>query len=185
MREIEIKARVRDPQATLAALEKLGIELGKPKKQHDVVYGRPGAIANDPNEVWLRLRTENDTKHILTLKRTVVGKLDSIEHETVVEDLSEIVAIIGQLGFELFSDLTKIRRQAHYGEIEICYDELPELGTFLEAEKLCANDVDNEMIEAELWQFFSQLGINTADQETTKYDILLEQLKGRMNAHAA
>ncbi|MEJ0073649.1 MAG: class IV adenylate cyclase [Candidatus Saccharibacteria bacterium] len=135
MREIEIKVRVKDSAGTLAALDKQGIQLGEPKKQHDVVYSRPGAIDNDPGENWLRVRTENDTEVIFTLKRSVTGELDSIEHETVVDSADEITAIIGYLGYELFSDLTKIRRKARVGDIEICFDEVPKLGTFFEAEK--------------------------------------------------
>jgi adenylate cyclase class 2 len=127
MREIEIKVRITDPTQTLAALEQQGIQLGKPKKQHDVVYSRPGALDNDPAENWLRVRTENDAKVIFTLKRSVTGELDSIEHETVVEDATELTAIISYLGYELFSDLTKIRRKAQHGGLEICFDEVPGL----------------------------------------------------------
>ena len=177
MREIEIKVRVTDVAQTLAALDKLGVKLGAPKKQHDVVYARPGAIDNDPQENWLRVRTENDTKVIFTLKRSVTGELDSIEHEVVVDDEAEITAIIGYLGYELFSDLTKVRQKAQYGEIEICYDEVPGLGTFMEAEKLCAEDADNVAVEAELWQLFEQLGLQKQNQETSGYDVLMKKLK--------
>jgi adenylate cyclase class 2 len=175
MREIEIKVRIADPKQTLAALEQRGIQLGESKKQHDVVYSRPGAIDNDPAENWLRVRTENDTKVIFTLKRSVTGELDSIEHETAVEDATELTAIIGYLGYELFSDLTKIRRKAQHGDLEICFDELPGLGTFMEAEKLCAEDVDGAAVEAELWQFFEQLGIAPDARETSGYDVLLRR----------
>jgi len=177
MREIEIKVRIVDKAGTLAALQKLGVRLGEPKKQHDVVYSRPGAIENDPKENWLRVRTENDSKVFFTLKRALVGDLDSIEHEVVVDSAAEITAIIGYLGYELFSDLTKIRRKAQYGDIEVCLDEVPGLGTFIEAEKLCAEDADNVAVEAELWQLFEQLGLSRADQETSGYDILMRRLE--------
>lgn len=175
MREIEIKVRVHDKAQALAALDKLGIKLSEPKKQHDVVYSRPGAIDNDPGENWLRVRTENDSKVIFTLKRSVTGELDSIEHEVVVDSGAEITAIIGYLGYELFSDLTKIRQKAKCGDIEICFDEVPGLGTFMEAEKLCAEDVDNTMVEAELWDLFGKLGLTKADQETSGYDVLMRR----------
>lgn len=179
MREIEIKARVRDKEQTLAALDKLGIKLGKPKKQHDVVYSRPGAIDNDPAENWLRVRTEDDSKVIFTLKRSVTGELDSIEHETVVDSAGEITAIIGYLGYEPFSDLTKIRQKVKYGEVEICFDEVPKLGTFMEAERLCTEDADNVSVEAELWELFERLGLRKADQETSGYDVLMRKLEGK------
>lgn len=177
MREIEIKVRVRNTEETLATLDRQGIALSEPKKQHDVVYARPGAKDNDPGENWLRVRTENDSKVIFTLKRSVTGELDSIEHEVVVDSEPEMTAIIGYLGYELFSDLTKVRRKAQYGEIEICFDEVPGLGTFMEAEKLCAEDADNVAVEAELWDLFAQLGLTQADKETSGYDVLMNRLK--------
>lgn len=177
MREIEIKARVQRKDQTLATLEKLGVKLGEPKKQHDVVYSRPGAIDNDPGENWLRVRTVDDNTVYFTLKRSVTGELDSIEHETIVESAGEITAIIGYPGYELFSDLTKIRRTGHYGKIEVCFDEVPKLGTFMEVELLCAEDVDYETVRAELWNLFAKLGIEKADEETSGYDVLMRRLK--------
>jgi adenylate cyclase class 2 len=179
MREIEIKARVHDTVTTLAALEKLGVQLGKPKKQHDVVYSRPGAIDNDPNENWLRIRTENDSKIIFTLKRSVTGELDSIEHEVTVDSEQELASIIGYLGYELFSDLTKIRRKGQVGDIEICFDEVPGLGTFIEAERLCPEDINGSTVLIELWDFFGKLGLTKADEETHGYDVLMRLQEGK------
>lgn len=183
MREIELKVRVHDPTATLAALQKAGVSLGKPTKQHDVVYGQPGAIENHPDYCWLRIRTENDQRHILTLKRNVTTALDSIEHETVVEDPKELAAIIKQLGYEEYSDITKIRQKGKHGDIEICYDELPELGTYLEAEKLCPDDADYKTVEAELWEFLQALGLGKADEETNAYDVLIVNQRRQKDQH--
>jgi len=179
MREIEIKAKVRDPAATLAALEKFGIKLSAPKKQHDIAYGLPDAIPHHPDFNWLRVRTENNSKIIFTLKRSVTGALDSIEHETTVDSATEITAIIKDLGYVFYSEITKTRRKAQYGDIEICYDEVQHLGTYIEAEKLCAHDTDAEAVVEELWAFFDRLGVSRNDQVTTGYDVLLEQLRQR------
>lgn len=179
MREIEVKVRLHNKTQTLAALEEHRVHLGQPKKQHDVVYSRPGALDNDPAENWLRVRTENDEKVILTLKRSVTGELDSIEHEVVVDSESEITAIIGYLGYELFSDLTKVRRKGHAGDIEICVDEVPSLGTFIEAEKLCPEDADYTAVRAELWGLLEKLGLSKENEETSGYDVLLHRLEGK------
>lgn len=173
MRQIEIKARVKDEQDLRDALRGAGIELEKPVKHHDVVYSRPGAKDGDPAENWLRIRTENDTRHIFTLKRSVVGELDSIEHETVIENVDELRAIIKLLGYELFSDLTKTRQKAHDGEYEICFDTVEGLGTFIEIEKLCDEDVDGARIVDELWSYLGKFGIAKDDQETHGYDVLI------------
>jgi adenylate cyclase class 2 len=183
MREIEIKARVRDKPRVLEALAKLGAELGQPKKQHDVVYCRPDAQENDPGENWLRVRTENDSKVIFTLKRSVTSELDSIEHETAVESGEELTAIISYLGYELFSDLTKIRQTARSGDIELCLDEVNGLGNFIEAERLCPQDADIANVTKELWNLFAQLGIDKTDRETHGYDVLARNLT--QTAHAS
>ena len=179
MREIEIKVRVHDAGQVLAALDKLGMKLGEPKKQHDVVYGELSSPTGGHGGNWLRVRTENDSKVIFTLKRSVTSELDSIEHEVTVDSADEMTAIIGYLGYELYSDLTKTRRKAKHGDIEICFDEVPGLGTFMEAEKLCAEDADNVAVEAELWQLFEQLGLSKQDQETSGYDVLMRKLEGK------
>ena len=179
MREIEIKVRVRSPEQTLAALERAGVQLGKPVTQHDVVYGQrqaDGTFVHGSN--WLRVRIEDGKRVIFTLKRSVTGGLDSIEHETAVESGAEITAIIQALGYELYSDLTKIRRHGHSGDITVCYDEVPELGTFLEAELLSPEDADHEAVTARLWQFAETLGISKTDQVTVGYDVLLRRQQG-------
>jgi predicted adenylyl cyclase CyaB len=181
MREIEVKAKVRSSEAILNALKEKGIELGQPIKQHDVVYSQPGAKDNQPNSIWLRIRTENDKKITLTLKQQVTNELDSIEHEVVVDNADEMFSIITLLGYELFSDLTKVRQKAKHGDIEICYDTLPDLGTFIEAEKLCPDDADAKAITTELWRLLSELGVSKNDEETSGYDVLLRRKEGLSN----
>lgn len=141
-----------------------------------MVYSRPGAIDNDPNENWLRVRTENDRKVIFTLKRSVTSESDSIEHETVVGSEAEITAIIGYMGYELYSDLTKIRQEAMYGDIEICFDEVPKLGTFIEAEKLSPENADINAVRAQLWELLKKIGASEVDEEFHGYDVLMRQL---------
>lgn len=177
MREIEIKARVADKPNVLAKLQDLGIELSPPLKQHDVVYSRPGAKSG-AGENWLRIRTENDATVHFTLKRSVTGELDSIEHEVTVDSASELQSIIKYMGYVVYSDLTKIRQKGHQGELEICLDEVPKLGTFIEAEKLCAEDADYDIVATELWAFVEKLGITRADEETSGYDVLMRRLQG-------
>lgn len=172
MREIEVKAHVGDKTALMQALRAHDVTLSQPVKQHDVVFSRPGAKNNDPEENWLRIRTENDQRHIFTLKRSVTGDLDSIEHEIEVSNEKELQAIIGYLGYELFSDLTKFRQKGRVNDVEICLDDLPELGVFIEAERLCSDDIDGQAVQVELWELLESFGILRNDEETRGYDIL-------------
>lgn len=179
MREIEIKVEIKDKASLQSKLDELGIKLGEPKKQHDVVYGtkRDGKFVH--GESWLRIRTEDDKTIYFTLKKSITtGQLDSIEHEVIVDDAETLEKIITTLGFEQYSNLTKVRREVAHGDIEICFDEVPELGTFIEVEKLCAENVDVDEIQAELWQLLEQFGLSRENQINSGYDILLRRSQG-------
>ena len=175
MREIEIKASLKDKAAILQRLADKGVKMSPPIKQHDVVYGIPGAKDNAPDSVWLRIRTENDKVTIFTLKKQYKGGLDSIEHETEVTDAGELQEIIKHLGYELYSDLTKHRQKGKLGNIEICLDEIEGLGVFIEAEKMVALDSEGEAVVKELWRVFQDLGISRGDEVLDGYDVLMNQ----------
>lgn len=178
MREIEVKAKVEDTKHVLAALSQTGVLIGEPVTQHDVVYARPGARDNDPEENWLRIRTENGTRTIFTLKRSVTGELDSIEHETEVADEDELAKIIEYLGYHLYSDLTKTRQKARIGDVEICLDKVDQLGVFVEAEKMSDNDADANTVQSELWQVLDSLGVSRQSEVTEGYDVLMRKKFG-------
>lgn len=180
MREIEIKAKIRNTEQVVQALKSAGCVLGAPKKQHDVVYGLPGAIGPTKGANWLRIRIEDDQTTYFTLKRQVTGELDSIEHEVVVDNASELEHIIKYLGYELFSDLTKLRRKGKLGDIEICLDEVAGLGMFIEAEKLCPEESNYDEVAKELWKLLETLHISKDDEETSGYDILLRQKEAQV-----
>lgn len=179
MREIEIKAKLNEPIPNfIAKLKDNGIQLGEELLQHDVVYGLPGAVDNVLGANWLRIRTENDTTIYFTLKKSVVGHLDSIEHEVVVDSAEELENIIKELGYELYSDLIKTRQKVKVGELEICVDDVEGLGTYVEVEKLCADDADNSEVVEELWTFLSNLGISKNDEVHEGYDVLERKRRG-------
>jgi adenylate cyclase, class 2 len=176
MREIEIKARVKDKQGLLGKIKQLGITLGEPKTHHDVVFCKPGQKDYEKGSLWLRIRTEDGSKVIWTIKGDTGRKLDSIEHEVAVSDGEELEKMLRLLGNELYSDLTKTRQKAKYGEFEICVDYVDGLGTFIEVEKLFEDhDTDYEAAKEEIWAVLTKLGIARADQEMLGYDVLLRR----------
>jgi adenylate cyclase class 2 len=184
MREIEIKARVASIATVVEKLEQAGIVVSEPVRQRDEVFGIPGVAGDSANsEPWLRIRTEtknSNTKYVYTLKKSVTNQLDSIEHETVVEDADELRQIILHSGFVPFSEVTKTRRKAKIGDIEICIDTVEKLGDFVEAEKLTGEDADYEAVAMELWELLEQYGANRSDEVTDGYDTMMEHL----NAHS-
>lgn len=183
MREIEIKVRVANLEHVVTSLTKAGITLSVPKEQHDVVYCLPGAKGNegDPNINWLRIRTQDKSKVFFTLKRSAVSgsSLDSIEHETVVTKGEELETMLRYMGYIVYSDLLKIRRTGHVGDIEICVDDVPPLGGFVELEKLCEDDVDPEVVERQLLDLLSELGIAYEERIHRGYDELMNDYLAR------
>jgi len=175
MREIEIKAKVSNQQALLNTIAQAGIQLSAPIKQHDVVYGQKGVADNAPGSIWLRIRTENDTRTIFTLKQQYDGGLDSIEHETEVSNPTELHAIIVTLGFTLYSDITKSRRKAKYNGIEICVDTVEGLGSFIEAERITEEHANGDLVAKELWTELEKFGVNRSDEVFDGYDVLMNR----------
>jgi adenylate cyclase class 2 len=185
MREIEIKAKVSDKDSLLAVLTSKSIQLSDPITQHDRVWGERGADGGDNSgsysPAWLRIRTEvknGQTTQIFTLKKSVTNQMDSIEHETIIENADEMERIIHHLGYVPYSDITKTRQKAKIGEIEICVDEVPALGVFIEAEKLTDEDVDYESVASELWTLLESLCVKREDYVTDGYDVLMRRHDG-------
>lgn len=175
MREIEIKVRVQSEEDLLLKFASVGVVLTAPVKHHDVVYGEKGAFGGELGSRWLRVRTENDSRVIFNLKRSVTGQLDSIEHEVVVDNADEIRAIIAELGFELYSDLTKTRQKGKVGDVELCFDKVEGLGVFLELEKLVDQDAQADSVLEELWKIAASLGLSRDDNVTDGYDVLMRK----------
>jgi len=179
MREIEVKAQVRGLDTIIDVLKAQGAEVSDPVTQHDVVYGPAGVDGEGDNTApWLRIRTETKgeaTTTYFTLKKSITNQMDSIEHETVVEDAAELQQIILHLGFELFSDLTKTRQKSHINEIEICLDYVEGLGYFVEAERLTADDVDYGEVVNGLWLLLESFGVSRSDEVTDGYDVLMNK----------
>lgn len=178
MREIEIKAKIRNRNTIINKLRLAGCKLGPKITQHDIVFGEKGASDNQPGAAWLRIRTENDKQIYFTYKSSVVGHLDSIEHETLVSDAKELESIILALGFELYSDLTKVRQKGKLGDVEICIDTVPGLGDFIEAEKMMHKEVEHDPVVDELWKIFEGLGISRQQEIHEGYDVLERKKRG-------
>jgi adenylate cyclase, class 2 len=179
MREIEIKVKIESVEAVLQRLNSAGVSVGEPVTQRDEVFGISGVDGgSNNNSPWLRIRTEtknNSIKYLFTLKKSITNQLDSIEHETEVSDPKELAEIIRYMEFIPYSDLTKTRRKATIGDIEICVDVVKGLGNFVEAEKLTDNEADYDAIINELWQLLESYGISRSDQVTDGYDVMMKK----------
>ena len=175
MKEIEIKIRIVDPEKTIDLLEKQGCVFSQPIRQQDAVF-IPNEVPTVPCPAGtnvLRIRKQGD-KNILTLKRSDVGNhLSKLEHELEIGNSEEMKKIIFLLGFKLIADTTKMRRKCKIKDYEICVDQVEGLGSFLEIERMSAEDP--ERIQEEMLAFLSSIGIDATDRVYVGYDILWVQ----------
>jgi adenylate cyclase class 2 len=176
VREVEVKFRVRDLGALLAALKMRGIELGEPFCQDDQAYAPDGwAYGDDRRGVpFARLRTVDD-RHVFTLKRPAENVLSCEEHETAVADRDQMHCAVVAMGFRPTVRIVKMRRTGSLGDLILCVDELDGLGAFLEVERMVPDGVPGEAVQAELSRFVASLGID-AEQTAQTYDVLVRGL---------
>lgn len=179
MREIEIKVRVKD----LAGLEKKlalrGCVLSAPISQHDVIYSVGGSgqefQSMKEGDIVIRIRHLKDTAE-LNLKKQQSNEMDNIEYETEVKDPKIMDGILREMGYIPEVEVKKARRKGKLGEYEICLDEVEKLGSFMEIEKLTADDIDVNVVRKELITILESLELSSDNEETRGYDTQIYQL---------
>lgn len=167
--EIEVKAKIKDLNILTAKLKELGCVLSLPIIQDDYIYNQKGIDLKDHkhNTPVLRIR-EQEGRTIFTMKKNRSDELDCIEKEVEVDDKNKLKEIIELLGFEQTVEVHKKRQKGRYGEYEICLDEVQDLGSFIEVEKL--SNEDGEKVKNKLFNFLEKLGINKEDRVSIGYD---------------
>ncbi len=174
MREIEVKARVRNLKSLLDRAHNLGINFGESVVQEDITY-ETKIPKDNPDWNIFRIRKQGD-KTILTMKYKASSRSrDNHERETVIEDAKEVADMLERVGYSFGVRICKTRQTAKFKNIEVCLDEVEDLGTFIELEKLENNDIDVDAIQAELWNILLQLGIDNEDRIHKGYDMLMHE----------
>ena len=173
MREVEVKAKIKDKESLVKKLEGLGCIFSPPTSQSDVIYTMRSGTVKDftSNDVFLRLRTSNG-KILFTAKKRLTNSLDRIEHEVEVSSNEEMEQVLILLGFAAAVKITKTRTVTHYNGDEVCIDDVGGLGSFIEVERLTDAD-DIGSTQEKLFEFLESLGISKDDRVTSSYDILM------------
>jgi len=173
MKEVEVKAKIDNFDSVKEQLIKLGCEFSEPLIQDDNIYLKNGTDLGDVRKgvVAMRIRNSN-SKHIFNMKKQLENDLDNIEHETEISNPDELHEILTHLGYYVASHVYKKRIKCNYKDMEICLDEVKDLGNFIEAEKLVQDD-DSMQVQKDLFEFLMSLGIKKEDKVIHGYDILI------------
>lgn len=174
MKEIEVKAYLKNEKQIIEKIKTLECILSEPIKQVDTVYTRlPAKTVEEylKNDHFVRIRERSDGKFILTVKKPLSKTvLTKAENETEIKDAKELEKALLLMGYQIANKVIKSRRTAHFNDFEICLDEVENMGTFIEIEKMSDEDVD--LVRKELNEFLVTLGVPLEDEVHKGYDIL-------------
>ena len=175
MKEIEIKAKLINREGVIEKLKALGCVFEPAITQEDTVYTKNTGSLKEflGNDVYLRIRVKNNGKIFFTLKKNTAVKLVKIEHEVEISSKEEMHQALLLMGYREAVRVDKTRIITHYNGCEICIDDVKNLGSFIEMEKMAEGD--GEKIQEELFIFFESIGIKQEDRAFSGYDILMIQ----------
>ncbi len=161
--EIEIKAYCDNIGDVKKKLVKMGAEYIKSEKESDCYFNHPEKDFGETDEA-LRIRTVDDNS-VLTYKGPKISKKSKarIEKEVIVSDDDVSGEILLLLGFKVSGKVVKKRDYYTLNGIVICLDEVENLGSFVELEKMGS---DLEKIESELFALADKLGLDRLERRS-------------------
>lgn len=181
MIEVEIKAKISDPEALEQSLIKLGFVKEGAISEWDVYYNGNDRDYRKTDEA-LRIRTyqylETDTKrNLLTYKGAKLGSTSQTRQELEIsfENPEKMREILTALGYSPILEVKKSRTIYHFGDISACIDCVDSLGDYLELEKLVTDKSDYPEAVNELYGWLSKFGISK--DSLTQYSYLELLLK--------
>ncbi|NGO69176.1 class IV adenylate cyclase [Streptomyces boncukensis] len=185
MIEAELKARVRNPEDVMRALEAHGT--GRAEVYQDTYYDDPdGGL--DARDAELRVRTihgTDETSSLLTFKDAKVDEASGSkpEHETRVEDATAVHSMLRSLGYVPVIAFEK--RCRNYGlhakgrDMLATLVRVPEVdGTFLELETLVENEAGVSAALDDVRAVLADLGIDDGDLTRELYTDAVRARRG-------
>lgn len=180
--EVEKKYWVNDFDFCIETVNQLGGQFAEPVEQADQYFQHPSRDFTSTDEV-LRLRASNDNNYI-TYKGARIDATTKTRHELELplapgkasfQDFTELLSL---LGFSPIMTVRKKRCKALFQwegrEVEICLDEIDQLGTFVELET--TSDAQNlDAAKAVLVSLAKHLNLDR-DERRSYLELLLHQL---------
>lgn len=168
-RNVEIKARVRDPAALRAAAEAVATAPPIVLEQHDVFY------RVESGRLKLRRFPQGPAELIRYQRADDTGPKTSDYAIFRTDDGAALHALLAAaLGIR--GEVVKTRTLVMAGRTRIHLDAVRGLGDFMELEVVLAEDEDEAAGEAEARDLMARLGIGPGDLVTGAYLDLIEEI---------
>jgi adenylate cyclase class 2 len=157
MLEIEIKSYCDNREDVLQRINSLGGRFKGRVIENDIYFNHPCRDFATTDEA-LRIRII-DKKNILTYKGPKIGKKTKtrFEEEVPFDHLESMKIVLLRLGFTVVDEVAKTREIYCINDIDICVDEVVNVGNFVELEKMGER---KEEIEEELFTLAKELGLH-------------------------
>jgi predicted adenylyl cyclase CyaB len=142
--EVEIRAKLRNPEETKQRLLSLGGTLVKSKELTDIYYGDLGLYEKIGHSFWIRIRIEGDK---VTLAYKGPTETDGVyeEYEQELQDLETSKKFFERMGLDNPVTITKKRDTYNLGDISILFDDFGDKGTYVELEQISESHDKTEM----------------------------------------
>ncbi|MDD4202979.1 MAG: class IV adenylate cyclase [Candidatus Omnitrophica bacterium] len=144
MKEIETKFKLKDPQAFRNKLEQIGAQKVYSQLEHDIYFAGQGCKVQAST---IRVRCLNNNTGVFTIKKNVPNDQVNIkikeEIEVNVDNAIVMTNMLKDIGFSERFKKEKKREIYKYNSANICLDELPYIGWYLEIEAEGVCEVEN------------------------------------------
>lgn len=117
MKEIEVKAHLKNKDDVLEKLKTLGCILSEPIRQVDTVYVKIIGNVEEylKNDHFVRIREKSDGRFIFTVKKPLSKiVLTKAEHETEVKNAKELEQALFLMGYQISNKVIKSRQTTNY-----------------------------------------------------------------------
>ena len=174
--EVEVKYRIGEVDAVVAALAARQVALSDPFEQDDQAYAPAGWSYGMPKigVPFARLRTA-ENRHLFTVKKPVDNEMACLEHECEVSDRDAMHAALVTMGWVPTVRIVKQRRTGSWDDLAVCLDIVDGLGAFVEVERMVNSAESGEQVQAGLDAIVRSLGM-PMQRVTETYDTLIRNI---------
>jgi adenylate cyclase class 2 len=179
MIEIEVKAKVKEPERVKHYLDVLGYKFLKKQRQEDIYFKSSFRNFGETGEV-LRLRKQNPGSDVVTFKgpRLKSEMKAREEIEVDIENSSEAIELLKKLGCEPWITVEKERETYQCNKFTVNLDEVKDLGQFMEIETKIEGTQSKLEAEQEIFNLLNKIGISkNLIEKRTYLELILEKHK--------